>query len=104
MILFFIKHIILEQPHEDHIYFCLCHLINPLADLSEFPEFITTSHEFVKVFKLHLLLGPANLLQNIHKLRLLQFVGLIVENLFDMFVLIQQIVVAELTASDLIVN
>lgn len=75
-----------------------------MADFSELPELEATPHELIEVFELGFLLIFAYLFENVHELVLFELVLFFIQYFLDMLVLVEKIVVAELTTSDLIID
>jgi len=80
--------IFFEYPKKYKLNFFSHHIINPMADFSKLPELKTTPHKFIQIFQLDILLISDNLFQQVHKLRLLQFMLFSIQHFFDMFVLL----------------
>lgn len=101
-LLFDLVLILLEKPKEDHFALTNHHFVDVLDCLSELPVLVAVLHEFVEEFELDFLLVTHYLLQNVHEFALLQLVLLLVQNFLDVLIFVEQIVVAELTASYLV--
>lgn len=91
--LFFFK-----NPEKNKFHFFFNHFIDSLAGLSKLPILIATPHKFIEIFQLYLLFISYNLFQQIHKLRFLELMLFVIEDLLYVLILLKQIVVAKLTA------
>lgn len=93
---------LLQYPHKHNLDLLVNHLIYPLDGLSKLPIFESILHELIEILQLDFLLSFDDLLYDVGELGLLKFMLFLIQDLFDVFVLIKEIIVAEFAALDLV--
>ncbi len=91
-----------EYPHEHEFDLVLDHFVDAGDCFPEVPVLEAVFEEAVEVGEFEVLFGPEDALDDAGELGLFEFVLLLVEHLLDVFVLLEEVVVAELAALDLV--